>query len=111
MMTCVELALTAQLICFSNQTFVCTDNGSVAQLMGVSACTGPDQSQSDDDWRRVSGRRDVAIPVSTTGDNTSRQSVSPDPVALYEYEVTVVQSRLRSEVDYGHAQLPQAVKR
>jgi hypothetical protein len=44
MVTCVELALTAQLICFSNQTFVCTDNGSLAQLIGVSACTGPDQS-------------------------------------------------------------------
>ena len=58
-MTCVELALTAQLICFSDHTFVCTDNGSIAQLIGVSACT-----------RRVPGR-DLAVPVSTIGDGTS----------------------------------------
>ena len=32
MMTCVQLALTAQLICFSDHTFVCTDNGSLAHL-------------------------------------------------------------------------------
>ena len=39
MITCVKLALTAQLICVSDHTFVCTDNGSLAQLIGVSAYT------------------------------------------------------------------------
>ena len=53
MITCVKLALTAQLICVSDHTFVCTDNGSLAQLIGVSACTGPDRSQPNDDPRRV----------------------------------------------------------
>ena len=71
MMTCIELALTAQLICYSDHTFVCTDNGSVAKLIGVSACTGPDR------------RRVLAIPVSTT-ENTSCECASPDSMALYE---------------------------
>jgi hypothetical protein len=53
MITCVKLALTGQLICVSDQTLVCTDNGSLAQLIGVSACTGPDRSQPNDDRRRV----------------------------------------------------------
>jgi hypothetical protein len=43
MMTCIELALTAQLFCYSDHSFVCTDNGSLAKLIGVSACTGPGQ--------------------------------------------------------------------
>jgi len=59
MMTCVQLALTAQLICFSDHTFVCTDNGSLAHLIGVSACTGPDRSQANDDRRRVPDQRDL----------------------------------------------------
>ena len=72
MMTCIELALTAQLVCYSDHTFVCTDNGSLAKLIGVSACTGPGQ------------RRVLAIPVSTTGNNTSCECASPDSMALYE---------------------------
>jgi hypothetical protein len=35
LMTCLELALTAQLICLADGTPVCTDNGSVAQLLGL----------------------------------------------------------------------------
>jgi len=54
MMTCVELALTAQLICFSNQTFVCTDNGSVAQapapIRANLTMTG-DEFQADAMWQ------------------------------------------------------------
>jgi hypothetical protein len=84
LMICVKLALTAQLICFSDHTFVCTDNGSLAQLIGVSACTGPDRSQPNDDRRRVPGQRDLAVPVSTTGNSTSCGCVSPDSMGLHE---------------------------
>jgi hypothetical protein len=84
MITCVKLTLTAQLICFSDHTFVCTDNGSLAQLIGVSACTGPDRSQPNDDRRRVPGQSDLAVPVSTTGNSTSCGCVSPDSMGLYE---------------------------
>ena len=52
MMTCVELALTAQLICLSDHTPVCTDNGSIAQLIGVPACSSTEPSQPNDDLRR-----------------------------------------------------------
>jgi hypothetical protein len=52
---------------------VCTDNGSIAQLIGVSACT-----------RRVPDQRDLAVPVSTTGNSTSCGCVSPDSMGLYE---------------------------
>jgi hypothetical protein len=45
MMTCLELALTAQLICLSDHTPVCTDNGSIAQLIDVPACTSTEPSQ------------------------------------------------------------------
>lgn len=44
MMTCVELALTAQLFCLSDHTPVCTDNGSIAQLIGVPACSSTEPS-------------------------------------------------------------------
>ena len=84
MITCVKLALTAQLICVSDHTFVCTDNGSLAQLIGVSACTGPDRSQPNDDRRRVPDQRDLAVPVSTTGNSMSCACGSPDSMGLYE---------------------------
>jgi hypothetical protein len=71
--TCVELALSAQLICFSEHAFACTDNGSLAHLIGVSACTGPGRSQPTDD---APVQRDVAVPVRTTGNNTSCGCVS-----------------------------------
>jgi hypothetical protein len=58
MMTCLELALTAQLICVSGQTIVCTDNGSIAQLLGAPACTIVERSQPDDDQRRIQSQRD-----------------------------------------------------
>jgi len=45
MMTCRELALTAQLICLSDHTPVCTDNGSIAQLIDVPACSSTEPSQ------------------------------------------------------------------
>jgi hypothetical protein len=48
MLTCFELALTAQLICLSAQTPVCADNGSIAQILGVPACPGAERSQSND---------------------------------------------------------------
>ena len=52
MMTCVQLALTAQLICFSDHTFVCTDNGSLAHLIGVSACLiGAKQMMTGDEFQ------------------------------------------------------------
>jgi len=72
MMTCIELALTAQLICYSDHMIVCTDNGSVAKLIGVSACTGPGR------------RRVLAVPVSRIGNNISCECASPDSMALYE---------------------------
>jgi hypothetical protein len=40
MMICIELALTAQLFCYSDHTFVCTDNGSLAKLIGISGPAG-----------------------------------------------------------------------
>jgi len=49
MLTCSELALTAQLICFSAQTPVCTDNGSIAQILDIPDCTSTELSQSNDD--------------------------------------------------------------
>jgi hypothetical protein len=70
MMICIELALTAQLFCYSDHTFVCTDNSSLAKLIGVSACTGPDRP------------RVLAIPVSTTA--TSCECAPPDSMVLYE---------------------------
>ena len=66
MMTCVQLALTA----FSDHTFVCTDNGSLAKLIGVSACTGPGRP------------RVLAIPLSAT--DTACECALPDSMALYE---------------------------
>jgi hypothetical protein len=47
-MTCLELALTAQLICVSGQTIVCTDNGSIAQLLHTAACTTMERSRLAD---------------------------------------------------------------
>ena len=52
-MTCLELALTAQLICMSGQTIACTDNGSIAQLLAVPACTITERSRPNDDHRRI----------------------------------------------------------
>ena len=60
-MTCLELALTAQLICVSGQTIVCTDNSSIAQLLGVSACTITERSRSNDDYRRIQVQRDKPL--------------------------------------------------
>ena len=60
-MTCLELALTAQLICVSGQTIVCTDNSSIAQLLGVSACTITERSRSNDDYRRIQAQRDKPL--------------------------------------------------
>jgi hypothetical protein len=57
-MTCLELALTAQLICVSGQTIVCTDNGSIAQLLGAAACTITERSRPNDDHRRIQAQRD-----------------------------------------------------
>ena len=45
MMICLTLALTAQLICSSDDKLVCTDNGSIAQLIDVPACTSTEQGQ------------------------------------------------------------------
>src|SRR4029077_4463468 len=112
MMTCVQLALTAQLICFSDHAFVCTDNGSLAHLIGVSACTGPDRSQANDDRRRVPDQRDLAVPVSTTGNSTSCGCVSPDSMGLYEDQTRPWSSRgcdARSTI--GIAQSYRAVTR
>jgi hypothetical protein len=47
-MTCFELALTAQLICVSGQTIVCTDNGSIAQLLHIAGCTTMERSRLTD---------------------------------------------------------------
>jgi hypothetical protein len=58
MMTCLELALTAQLICVSGQTIVCTDNGSIAQLLGVPGCTITERSRPNDDHRQIQAQRD-----------------------------------------------------
>jgi hypothetical protein len=55
MMTCLELALTAQLICLSDETPVCTDNGSVAQLLGLPACTSTEPIHPGDARRRTQG--------------------------------------------------------
>ena len=52
-MTCLELALTAQLICMSGQTIACTDNGSIAQLLAVPACTITERSRPNDDHRQI----------------------------------------------------------
>jgi hypothetical protein len=52
-MTCLELALTAQLICLLDVTPVCTDNGSVAQLLGLPACINTAPIQSNYVRRRV----------------------------------------------------------
>ena len=60
-MTCLELALTAQLICVSGQTIVCTDNSSIAQLLGVPACTITERSRSNDDYRRIQAQRDKPL--------------------------------------------------
>ena len=70
MMICIELALTAQLFCYSDHTFVCTDNGSLAKLIGISACTGPGRP------------RVLAIPLSAT--DTACECALPDTMALYE---------------------------
>ena len=58
MMTCLELALTAQLICLSDHTLVCTDNGSIAQLLDIPACTSTERSQPNDDLRLNQGPGD-----------------------------------------------------
>jgi hypothetical protein len=50
--------LTAQLICVSGQTIVCTDNGSIAQLLGVAACTITERSRRNDEHRRIQAHRD-----------------------------------------------------
>jgi hypothetical protein len=55
MMTCLELALTAQLICLSDETPVCTDNGSIAQLLGLPVCTSTEAIQQNDARRRIQG--------------------------------------------------------
>jgi hypothetical protein len=39
MIFCVEIALTAQLVCMSHQALECTDNGSLAQFLVVPPCT------------------------------------------------------------------------
>ena len=52
-MTGLEPALTAQLICMSGQTIACTDNGSIAQLLAVPACTITERSRPNDDHRRI----------------------------------------------------------
>ena len=57
-MTCLELALTAQLICMSGRTIVCTDNSSIAQLLGTPACTITEQSRTKYDCRRIRAQRD-----------------------------------------------------
>ena len=112
LMICVKLALTAQLICVSDHTLVCTDNGSLAQLIGVSACTGPDRSQPNDDRRQVPDQRDLAVPVSTTGNSTSCGCVSPDSMGPYEDQPRPWSSRgfdARSTI--GIAQPTRAVTR
>jgi hypothetical protein len=48
-MTCLVLALTAQLICVSGQTISCADNSAIAQLLGVPACTRTERSRSNDE--------------------------------------------------------------
>ena len=65
MVTCLELALTAQLICLSDVTPVCTDNGSVAQLLALPACTNNAQIQPNDARRRVCLRSppDLDVPL------------------------------------------------
>src|SRR6476620_7516730 len=60
-MTCLELALTAQLICVSGQTIVCSDNSSIAQLLGAPACTVTERSLSNDDYRRIQAQRDKPL--------------------------------------------------
>jgi hypothetical protein len=55
MMTCLELALTAQLFCLSDETPVCTDNGSVAQLLDLPFCTRAEAIQPNDTRRRIQG--------------------------------------------------------
>jgi hypothetical protein len=57
-MTCLLLALTAQLICVSGRTIVCTDNSAIAQLLGVPACTITERSRSNDDHTRIQAQRD-----------------------------------------------------
>lgn len=57
MMTCLELALTAQLICLSDHRLVCSDNGSIAQLLGVPACTKTELNQPNDDRCQIQGQR------------------------------------------------------
>ena len=56
MMTCLELELTAQLICMVDGTPVCTDNGSIAQLLGLPVCTSTEAIQPNDVRRRIQGR-------------------------------------------------------
>jgi hypothetical protein len=41
MMTCIELALTAQLICYSDHMIVCTDNGPLRNLSASLPALGP----------------------------------------------------------------------
>jgi hypothetical protein len=88
-MICIELALTAQLFCYSDHTFVCADNGSLAKLIGVSACTGPGRP------------RVLAIPVITT--DTPCECASPDYGAIRGSNATVIESRLQGEVDQRHS--------
>jgi hypothetical protein len=37
---------------------VCTDNGSIAQLLGITACTITERSRRNEDYRRIQAQRD-----------------------------------------------------
>jgi hypothetical protein len=52
-MTCLALALTAQLICLSDHTLVCTDNGSVAQLLNIPTCNRIERNPPNDNQGRT----------------------------------------------------------
>jgi hypothetical protein len=40
---------------------VCTDNSSIAQLLGAPACTVTERSLSNDDYRRIQAQRDKPL--------------------------------------------------
>src|SRR5580692_1380348 len=44
-MTCLVLALTAQLICVPGRTIARADNSAIARLLGVPACTKTERSR------------------------------------------------------------------
>ena len=51
---------------------MCTDNSSIAQLLGTPACTITERSRSNDNYRRIQAQRDKSFALSTPGKVSAR---------------------------------------